>query len=175
MVKVTEGDMNRLSSVSRTIMQSLTFITFMVSEKIRTLNFSTCFVTHPDDWLARQWSLQKTCFFSPTWINKEWMHTGQWRFLYETRVVGNMSEVLKSDKEVLQLTARVAKSFSEMSGSMRRFSSSWKFMRGVPAPLDPRCWLDTPERCREFSDSSDDMPDRFLVTESCDRWLPHYV
>ena len=34
MVKVTESGMNRLSSMSSTIMQSLTFITFTVSEKI---------------------------------------------------------------------------------------------------------------------------------------------
>ena len=34
MVKVTDSGLNRYSSVSSTIMQSLTFITFMVSEKI---------------------------------------------------------------------------------------------------------------------------------------------
>ena len=75
----------------------------------------------------------------------------------------------------MQLTARVARSLSEMSGSMRRFSSSWKFMWGVPALPDPRGWLDTPERNREFSDSSDDMPDRFLVTESYKRWISFVV
>ena len=42
LVKVIENGMNTYSSMSSIILQSLTFITFIVSEKIATLKFSAC-------------------------------------------------------------------------------------------------------------------------------------
>ena len=49
MAKVTESGMNRYSSMSSTIMQSLAFITFMMSEKFLMLKF----LTSPNTWLTK--------------------------------------------------------------------------------------------------------------------------
>ena len=43
MIKVTESGVNSYSSVSSTITQGLTFISFIVSQKIEMLKFSTCY------------------------------------------------------------------------------------------------------------------------------------
>ena len=62
MVKVTESGMTRSSLASSTIMQNLTFTTFMVSEKIAALKF-LCHVSRPASQMAQNWSLQRPTFY----------------------------------------------------------------------------------------------------------------
>ena len=55
MVMVTESAINWSSLMSSTIMQSLTFLTFIVSEKIAALKFLSC---NTVTWPAQNWSWQ---------------------------------------------------------------------------------------------------------------------